>query len=115
MTVRELVDRLGLEVVAGAASLDREIQGGYVSDMLSDVMAHAPQGGIWLTVQVHQNVTAVGVLKEMAGVVLVGGRRPNEDTVEKAEKEGLPLLVSPEDAFTLAGRLYELGLGRKPA
>ena len=38
MKVQELVDKLGLKVLAGKNGLDREIDGCYISDLLSDVM-----------------------------------------------------------------------------
>ena len=39
MTVRELATQLKLEVCCGAAGLDKEIKGGYTSDLLSDVLS----------------------------------------------------------------------------
>ncbi len=113
MNVGEIVEALGLQVVAGRQGLDRAVLAGYCSDLLSDVMANAPEGAIWLTVQVHQNVAAVAVLKETAAVCLVGGRQPSDELLEKAEQEGLPVLTAEQDAFTLAGRLYRLGLGEQ--
>jgi len=112
MTVKELADLLNLEVLAGSRGLGREVKGGYMGDMLSNVMALAPEGSIWLTVQNHPNLVAVAVLRELAAVCLVGGRAPLEETRQKAEEEGIPLLSSQEDAFTLAGRLHEFNLGR---
>lgn len=44
MTVRELATQLKLEVCCGAAGLDKEIKGGYTSDLLSDVMGNARKG-----------------------------------------------------------------------
>ena len=38
MTVREIVEKLNLRVFSGAEGLDKEVTGGYVSDLLSDVM-----------------------------------------------------------------------------
>ncbi len=113
MKTSEVVELLNLEVVAGRDGLDRQVTGGYMGDMLSYVMAQAPQGAIWLTVQNHPNLVAVAVLRELAAVCLVGGRTPLEETRLKAEEEGIPLLQSDEDAFTLAGRLHELNLSQE--
>ena len=66
MTVAELVNKLGLEVFSGSEGLDRIIDGAYVSDLLSDVMGNADQGNIWITLQVHKNITAVALLKEIS-------------------------------------------------
>lgn len=111
MTVAELCKELSLEVIAGEGGLESSISGGYISDLLSDVMANADPGDIWLTIQVHENTVAVAVLKELAAICLTGGRRPQEQTIAKAEAEGVPLLVSELNAFELAGRLHTLGLG----
>jgi predicted transcriptional regulator len=112
--VREIQRILKMEVSAGENGLDREVLGGYCGDLLSDAMANAPRAGIWLTVQSHQNIVAVAVLRELAGIVLVNGRKPDQDTIQKAEEESIPLLLSPVSSFALAGRMYELGVGKEP-
>jgi predicted transcriptional regulator len=103
---------LNLQVVAGARGLEREAATGYCGDLLSDVMANAKRGGVWLTIQSHQNIVAVAALRELAAIVLVNGRTPDEETKAKAEEEGIPILLSPLSSYALAGKLYELGVGR---
>jgi predicted transcriptional regulator len=115
MKVRELIERFDLQLVAGEKGIDRDVRGGYCGDLLSDVMAHAPIGCIWLTVQGHLNIVAVAILREMAAVVITGGREPESATVQKAEEEGLPILTSRRSAFELAGRFYAAGAGSASA
>ena len=110
MNVKELVDQFSLHVAAGQNGLDRQIQGGYCGDLLSDVMGNAPIGCIWLTVQTHQNIVAVAALREMAAIVLSGGQEPDQETVEKADEEGIPILLWPETAFDLAGQVFQAGV-----
>jgi serine kinase of HPr protein (carbohydrate metabolism regulator) len=110
MEVRELVQALELEVLAAAGKLDNDVQRGYVSDLLSDVIANSRANDIWVTLQVHQNIIAVAALKDLAGIVLTNGRQPQEDTVARATDEGIPLMVSTLPAFELVGRLYRLGI-----
>ena len=110
MNVKELVDRFNLHVAAGQNKLDRQIQSGYCGDLLSDVMANAPDGCIWLTVQTHQNIVSVAVLHEMAAVILTGGQEPDQETIEKAEEEGIPILMWPKSAFDLAGKVCSAGI-----
>jgi len=86
------------------------VTGGYASDLLSDVIGNSREGDIWITLQVHVNVVAVASMKELSGIILVNGREPDEDTVEKSETEGIPIMVSGLPAFELVGRLYALGL-----
>lgn len=108
MTVNDIVHKLGLTVFGGEKGLDREITGGYVSDLLSDVMGNASEGDVWITLQTHKNVMAVASLKEVAAVILVKGLKPGEDTLAQSNEEGIPLLGTELEAFDVAGKLYAL-------
>jgi predicted transcriptional regulator len=110
MTLSDLVKEFDLEVKTGAKNLDREVSSGYVSDLLSDVLAHADEGTLWVTLHIHQNIVAVASHKDLAGIILVQGRQPEKDTIAKAEEEGIPVLVSSLSAFELVGRLYKAGI-----
>ncbi|MCP4107567.1 MAG: serine kinase [Desulfobacteraceae bacterium] len=106
MIVKELVEQLGLKVAAGQQGLEKEVLGGYCGDLLSDVMGRAPEGCVWLTVQGHQNIVAVAVLRDMAGIIITGGHLPDDETKQKADQEGISLLLCPDSNFDLAGRIY---------
>ena len=110
MNLTEIVKKLELTVKTGASFLDKEISRGYVSDLMSDVMANASEGDLWVTLQIHQNIVAVAIMKSLGGIVLINGREPEEGTVQKAEAEGLPILLSDMPAFELVGRLFALGI-----
>jgi hypothetical protein len=110
MTIREVVDSTHLEILACPEALDKEVTGGYASDLLSDVIANSKAGNLWVTMQTHRNIIAVATLKELAAVVLVNGRTPDPETLEKAREEKAVLLGSRLLAFELVGRLYRLGI-----
>lgn len=103
---------LGLTVSAGSRDLGKTVAGAYVSDLLSDVIANAKDGDLWVTLQLHQNIVAVAFLNNLAGIVIVNGRKPEEATIQKAQEQGVVLMCSLSPAYEVAGRLYELGVGR---
>ncbi len=107
MTVAEVVERLELEALA-AGELKATVAGGYCSDLLSDVLAHAQSGDMWITHQRHMNVVAVAKLKEVAAVILVRGAAPSAEMTGRARSEGVTILRSSASAFQVAGRLYQL-------
>ena len=108
MKLQKIVVSLSLAVRTGQDKLDAEVRNGYVSDLMSDVIAHAKERELWITLQTHVNIAAVAGMKGLAGIVLVQGREPEQDTVEKAGKEGIPILVTKMSAFETAGRLYNI-------
>jgi serine kinase of HPr protein (carbohydrate metabolism regulator) len=108
MKVRELAEKLNLKVLSGESGLDREIDGCYVSDLLSDVMGNAEMGNVWVTLQTHKNVMAIASLKELACVILVKGLQPGEDTMEQSNEEGIPFLSTSMPTYETVGRVYQL-------
>jgi BioD-like phosphotransacetylase family protein len=106
MLVKEVVEKLGLKVLA--AGREQEVTSGYVSDLLSDVIANAEEGCLWITVQRHLNIVAVAQLKKLAGIVLSRGSEPEPSVLARAEQEGLFILSTADDSFTAAGKLYAL-------
>ena len=114
MMVKDLVDKFDLAVTAGKSGLDHVVTDGYCGDLLSEIMSNAPPGCAWMTVQGHQNIVAVAVLREMAAIIITGGQTPDDETIKKADQEGIPILLCPNSSFHLAGRLFSAGVG-KPA
>ena len=108
MKVQDIVDELGLKVCSGFTGLNREIEGGYTSDLLSDVMGNAAENQVWVTLQTHKNIMAIASLKELAAIILVKGYEPEIDAAEQSNVEGIPILSSEEEAFELTGKLFEL-------
>ncbi|HOK06471.1 MAG TPA: DRTGG domain-containing protein [Syntrophales bacterium] len=107
-TLGEIVAALDLKVRSGEDKMGTEVHGGYTGDLLSDVMAGSKEGDLWITRQTHQNIVAVASLKDHAGIILAGGAEPAADTLEKAKREGIPILVSNRSAFETAGMLFEM-------
>ncbi len=108
MKLKEIIEKLQLKVLTGQENLDGEVTGGYTSDLLSDVIANSQAGHLWITLQTHQNIIAVAKLKDLAGIVIVNNREPDEETLAKAKEENVPLLCSEEMAFEISGKLYAL-------
>ena len=110
MKLEDVVKTTGMKVETGQDKLDREVSGGYASDLLSDVMANSKEGDVWVTLQIHPNIIAVATLKDLAGIIIVQGKRLEEETIKKAQQEGIPLLVTEHQAFEIAGKLYQMGI-----
>ena len=108
MKLKEVVEKLQLKVFTGQDKLDTEVTGGYTSDLLSDVIANSKDGNLWITLQTHQNIIAVAKLKDLAGIIIVNNRKPDEETLQRAKDEKVTLLASGETAFRISGKLYDL-------
>lgn len=108
MNIREVVKTLSLEVKTTKGDLEHTVTGCYISDLLSDVMANAREGEVWITLQTHPNIVAVAALKNLSGIIITNNRTPEEETMKKAEDERIIIAVSPSSTFEVGGMLYKM-------
>ncbi|EFC90627.1 conserved hypothetical protein [Dethiosulfovibrio peptidovorans DSM 11002] len=109
MKVEELVDKLGLTVLA-TGDLQADLSGMIVGDLLSFVMAKGQPGWGWITIHSHVNVAAVAVLRDIPLVIVAAGRPVDEDLVARCDAEGITLAKTEMSAYGLCGRIYGMGL-----
>jgi len=111
MNVQQIIDTLKLKVLTENKDFS-SIQPtfGYSSDLLSCGMAGAPKQGIWVTLQAHGNIVAVAALLELTAIIITEGAMPDENTIQKANDEGVTLLSTSASTFNVIGQLWEMGL-----
>ena len=87
---------------------DIEVTGAYTSDLLSDVMAHAKDGGALITIQAHKNTVAVAGLVNISVIIICNSRPLPEDMLEAAKDESIAVIRTKENQFTASGKLWAL-------
>ena len=105
MTIREVAEVLGAKIVQYEFE-DKELSGAYTSDLLSDVMANAKDGGALITIQAHKNTVAVATLVEITAIIICNSRPLPEDFIAAAKEEGIAVLLTKENQYTVSGKLY---------
>jgi len=108
VTLIEYIKEIEGEVLTGDKNPHISIKGGYVSDLLSDVMGNASEGDVWITIMRHLNVVAVASLAGLSSVVFSGELEPEPAVISKANDTGLCLVKSRLSTFECAGKLYSL-------
>ena len=107
MKITEIAAALGAEVCQSEFD-DTEVNGAYTSDLLSDVMAHAKDGGALITIQAHKNTVAVAALVNISVIVICNSRPLTDDMLEAAKDEGIAIIRTKENQFTVSGKLWKL-------
>ncbi len=108
MDLKIIAEKLDWKLLTNISTEGITIQTGYSGDLLSDVLANAEPGALWITIQKHKNILGVAAAKDIAAVVITGGILPDEELVKTAEQRELPVFSAPESAFNTSGRLFEL-------
>jgi hypothetical protein len=107
MKISELAERTGLEAVNEYT--DRDVEGVYISDMVSDIITSAKRNSVLITLQTHKSLVAAANLVAAAMIVIVKGRKPSDDVVDLATRTGIALFISDGDTWALARKLAQLG------
>ena len=110
MKILEIIKKLELEIIAGYENDDIEVEGAYIGDLLSLVMAKGEARNVWITIQTHLNILAVANLVDMGAIIIAENMEIDEDTIDKANELKLPLLKSHKSAYKLASELSKLGI-----
>jgi len=113
MLLGQVAEKLGLRDCTSIGNYNEEVTGGYCSDMLSDVMAKAKKNNLWFTIHTHINIVAAALVVEVAGVVITGGREPEEKTLLKAREESVPIFQTDLSTFEIAGKFYKIFEGQQ--
>ena len=107
MTVKELAERFGYEIVC-MPDPEREVIGGYAGDLLSWVMGRAESGDAWVTIMSNLNIIAVASLADPSCIVLSENVELDEGVKERAEQQSVNILRSDKDTFSVCAEIAAL-------
>ena len=111
MKLSEIKHTLKAKVIVGDDKLDIEVAAGAASDLMSDLLSGPPKAGVVvLSGLCNIQVIRTSVLSDVAAIVLVRGKEPDQDMIAHAGKHGLPLLSTLFTMYTACGRLFQQGL-----
>ncbi len=108
MKIKNIVNKLGLEILTKRINLEKEVADAYACDLLSNVLSKAREETAWLTVQTHLNIVGVASIKRVPIIIITEGNSVPEETVRKAEENKILIARAKEDTFELSGKLYNL-------
>jgi len=106
MNLKKIIEILELNIINNYT--DSEILMGYTSDLLSDVIANAKSGSIWITLQTHKNIVAVAVMKQIPAIIITSDRLPDQEVINVADEENIVLLSTKLNNFECSGKLYNV-------
>lgn len=106
MTLSEIAEKTHGEVAVDVP--DASVTSAYVGDLLSDVMGHAGDDSVLITVQNHLNTIAVCTLAGINVIVICHGRPVPPDMAAAAEREGVAIVVTQLSQYAAALALSEL-------
>lgn len=106
MKLSQIIEKCALQKVVFCQ--DEEIKTGYCGDLMSDVIAHASNSSVWITIQAHKNSIAVALIKDIRAIIFTNNVEINQELREKAKEENINLLRTEKNSFQICGLIYQL-------
>jgi hypothetical protein len=103
-TLEDMRSLLELQIRTG--SPNTTVGGAYTSDLLSDVLAHAEDGDLLITIQAHKNTVAVSSHVGASAILVCGNRPIPQEMITAAEANGIAVAVTELNQFESSGRVY---------
>jgi hypothetical protein len=111
MKLSEIRNLLQAEVLVGEEALDAiEVEKGYASDLMSDVLAFASPSVLLLTGLTNVQIFRTAQMLDIPSIVFVRGKMPSEELLHLACEAKMPILITFMSMFESSGRLYGAGL-----
>lgn len=101
MKVNELAAFDEFEVISMPDG-EREINGGYIGDLLSWVMGRAKADCGWITIMSNINIVAVASLADVSCIILAEGVTLDETVTETAKAKEVNILSTKLPAYEAA-------------
>ena len=103
--VKNVLAVLDGELLTEESGLEVEFAKVFASDLMSDVLAFLDPGSLLLTGLVNAHVVRTACLADVAAVVFVQGKRPDQSVVDEANANRLPLIATACSMFESCGRI----------
>lgn len=108
-TVAELID--GTVITGGTR--DYDVEYGFASDLMSDVLTLTADHGLFITGLVAPQTIRTAVVSDINVILFVRGKSVPESIVTLAEENEIVVITTARSMFRASGELYAAGL--KPA
>jgi predicted transcriptional regulator len=110
MTLGEVKNLLGCEVLTGEEDLAIDVENVVASDGMSEILAFARSGELMVTGLINIQSIRTADIAGVSAVVYCRGRRPDPSVIDFAKKKNIPVLVTKMVMFDICGILYNAGL-----
>jgi predicted transcriptional regulator len=110
MKLKEIAAILDASISCGAEKLEHEVEMGYSSDLMSDVLTLDTDNLVLLTGLVNLQAIRTAEMADIRAIVFVRNKKASQEMIDLARENGMCILESPYSLFKSSGMLFQSGL-----
>lgn len=106
MTISEIVEVTGAQVICGNSNLDVSIEFAFSSDLMSDVLTQDSDNVLLITGLSNLQTIRTAEMADITYILIVRGKEISKDVIRLAEENDITLLQSRLSMYHVSGLLY---------
>lgn len=110
MKLSEIANLLHADIICGEGLANIEVTSACAADMMSDVLAFVKDHAVLITGLCNPQVIRTAEMMDIACIVYVRGKKPDEMSIELAKSKNIVLLSSKYRMYHACGLLFGAGL-----
>lgn len=110
MKIKEIAAILNATISVGAERLDEEVEMGYSSDLMSDVLTLDTDNLVLITGLVNLQAIRTAEMADIRAIVLARNKKASPEMIGLASENSMCILESPYSLFKSSGLLFQAGL-----
>jgi len=110
MKIKEIAVILNATISVGAERLDEEVEMGYSSDLMSDVLTLDTDNLVLITGLVNLQAIRTAEMADIRAIVFVRNKKASPEMIKLASENRTCILESPYSLFKSSGLLFQAGL-----
>ena len=110
MKLTKLVQLIKGQVLTHSTINETEIAGAMGADLMSDVLTSIKPESVLLTGLCNPQVVRTALIADIHAIVFTRGKNPDQQTIDLANEENIPLIMTTLGLYEACGILYQAGL-----
>ena len=110
MRIKEIVDIINGKVICGETQMDIDVQKGFASDLMSDVLTLDTDDVVLITGLANLQAIRTAEMSEISCIIFARNKKVGKEMVELAKDSNIILIECENTVFKTAGKLYAAGI-----
>ncbi len=110
MKIKDIVSVLNAEIITGMEYVDLDLERGFASDLMSDVLTLDTDKLVLITGLTNMQTIRTAEMAEIQCILFVRNKKVSAEMLELAKENKMIILQSGYSMFHAAGKLYGAGL-----
>ncbi len=110
MRIKEIVNIINGKVVCGKELMDIDVQKGFASDLMSDVLTLDTDNILLITGLANLQAIRTAEMSDISCIIFARNKKITQDMIDLAAENNMVLIECACSVFKTAGELYKAGI-----